>query len=322
MGCWDVFCLACGNPGHGMFFDSPGSFLDIISWYEKIKDSKSKDKQKINLKAELKTIYEYWVKNPDFIQTIKRYEKITKWMHKCTFLTVQNKVVSGCKEVGCNVEFVDKNNIRYLHGLKNNLLDANSGVFIHTDCWKYIKSKFNISLNYSCLSITKLGLKNKLIDSIKYYGEKYWAQDYNFTLAIIENPNLLLSPKNSLSKTRTQIQKVITGLKIKNLANRKSPINSATFYKSGTYKIGLDKHIWFIKNDKWVSLKDETNKINIIVGKNDNQLNKLVKKLVFVGESNSIAAFIIDMQQKKEVLHLNLLCGNEMVLQLKQLKAI
>jgi len=92
MGCWDVFCLLCGNPCHGMFPSSADTFLENIEWYEKIKDSK--DKRRQFWRAELKPLYDYWIKNPDFMKTIKEYIKITKWMDDCTFLTVQNKISS------------------------------------------------------------------------------------------------------------------------------------------------------------------------------------------------------------------------------------
>ncbi len=57
MGCWDIFCSLCGNPCPS------DTFLEYIHEYEKIKDSKKK--------VELKTLYNYYDKNPDFIKKIK-----------------------------------------------------------------------------------------------------------------------------------------------------------------------------------------------------------------------------------------------------------
>jgi len=300
MGCWDIFCSLCGNPCHGMFKGSSDTFLEYINEYEKIKDSKRK--------AELKTLYNYYVKNPNFIKKIKEYEKTTKWMNKCTFLTVQNKVIHNCKEISCNIYFGDKNKNYYRHIEKDGLLNENSGIFVHTDCWKYVKTKFNISLNYSYLPIIEPSvLKNKIFSFIKYFGEKYWDQYYNFYLALVENSNLLMSPKNTSSIARKQIQKVITGLKIRDDKTRKSPINSASFYKSNTYKIGQDKNIWFIKDGKWIPLKEETNKINIVLNKKN---NKLAKKLVFIGEPNNIPAFITNIQSSNKEIKLEILSTN------------
>ena len=326
MGCWDIFCSLCGNPCHGMFKESSDTFLEYIHEYEKIKDSKRK--------AELKILCNYYVKNPNFIKKIKEYEKTTKWMNKCTFLTVQNKVIHNCKEISCNIYFGaylakqdpqgkagaylakqdpqgkagDKNKNYYTHIEKDGLLNENSGIFVHTDCWKYVKTKFNISLNYSYLPIIEPSvLKNKIFSFIKYFCEKYWDQSYNFYLALLENSNLLLSPKNTSSIARKQIQKVITGLKIRDDKTRKSPINSASFYKSNTYKIGQDKNIWFIKGGKWIQLKEETNKINIVLNKKN---NKLAKKLVFIGETNNIPAFITNIQSSNKEIKLEILSTN------------
>jgi hypothetical protein len=42
------------------------------------------------------------------------------------------------------------------------------GVFIHTDCWKYIKNEYNIELTYSHLLIINKNLDKKVFKFINY----------------------------------------------------------------------------------------------------------------------------------------------------------
>ena len=109
MGCFDVYCLLCGNPCRGLLPGSTKIFLENINYYkEKYINSTSKKNQ--FYREKLKMLYDYYSKNPDFLNTIKEYEKLTAWMNDCTFLTVQNKIIPNCKEISCANYFVDKNN--------------------------------------------------------------------------------------------------------------------------------------------------------------------------------------------------------------------
>jgi hypothetical protein len=259
--CFDIFCFLCGNPCHGTI-SLKEIYLESIKYYEEKKDSKSKKRKFIY--DELKIIYDYHLKHPDFVKNIKNYDKITKWMNNITFLTLDNKIIHKCIIENCTIQFEDSKDNKYIHTDKQNLYN-NYGIFIHTDCWNYVKSEYKISLNFSYLPIIspifESYYKNKpLFNNIKYIPSKYWIQDYNFILAIIENPELLFSPKNTKSLTRKQIKKVISSMKIRLDKNRKSPISSASFYKEGTYKIGLDNNIWYIKNGKWNKIDKEVKK--------------------------------------------------------------
>jgi hypothetical protein len=311
MGCWDVFCFLCGNPCHGSH-DLTEIFLDSIKYYEEIKDSKNK-KNKF-MQKELKPIYDYHVKHPEFVKEIKSYEKLTNWMNNNTFLTMDNKIVHNCRETSCNIDFIDSKGNKYIHSDKE-YLDENYGVFVHTDCWNYVKSEYKISLNFSYLplvsSIYESFLYKSLFNNIKYIASKYWSQDYNFILAIMENKNLLLSPKNPKSITRKQIKKVISSMKIRLDENRKSPISSASFYKAGTYKMGLDNNIWYIKNGKWNQVKDEIKKIKIVVPFNDK--SKSLNILSYVGEKNTNPAFILNRKISKKNIELEILCTIDLV---------
>jgi hypothetical protein len=95
------------------------------------------------------------------------------------------------------------------------------------------------------------------------YGqiEKYWNQYFKFLLIIANyNEELCSSPLVNI-KVTSNIKKVWSKLKIRTDKSRKSPGVSASFYKPGHYKIGLDGNIWTIKSGKWVELADTETEI-------------------------------------------------------------
>ena len=310
MGCFDVYCLLCGNPCHGLLPGSTKIFLENINYYKEKYIIRTSKKNQF-YREKLKILYDYYSKNPDFLNTIKEYEKLTTWMNDCTFLTVQNKIIPNCKEISCANYFVDKNKNHYTHLDREKILDENSGIFVHTDCWKYVKTKLKITLNFSSFPFIEYYTPMNIV---KYFNEKYQSQDFDFFSAIIENSDSLLNPNNKSSTIKKQIDKVIIQLKLRGGGTRKSPINSATFYKANTYKIGQDNNIWVIKGGKWVPLKkDEVTKINIVVENNFKSLNKLVKKLVFIGQPNISPAFIINQENAKKNIKFEIISSNDLV---------
>ena len=67
--------------------------------------------------------------------------KDTKWMDKCSMLTLDDKIINNVKEISCNTQFVDKYNNFYEHLSFAYDNSSPCGVFIHTDCLKYINKK-------------------------------------------------------------------------------------------------------------------------------------------------------------------------------------
>lgn len=275
MGCWDVFCFLCGNTCHGILYDIKEHFLEEINYYENKKNNK----------------------NPKlFLDKLNNIKKNTMWLNKCTFLTANNKIIHGCKSVDCSISFKDKNNNLYEHGNLFSLYDM-YGVFVHTDCWKFVKNEYDIKLNYSNLPIVeRIMYSNKIFDFIDYGTiEKYWSQDFNFIDAIGEsNEELCNSPLKSKLVAKN-IKKIISQLKIKNDPKRKGPNVSATFYKNGIYKVGLNGNIWISKNNKWIEIKD-TIKYKII---DDNK--KILKKKIFFGDFNDKPIFILKKNFNKKI---------------------
>jgi len=150
MGCWDTLCLLCGNSCHP-------------------------------------------VKYNDYNLNEKEFEilkNITSWLNKCTILTANNEVIHNCKETSCNIDFTSPNNDRYISDMNYKFtypFDKNKGLFIHDDCWLYIKNKYKIELKISDLAIIKKK-SNRPLSNIKYNDiEKYWNQDFDFTSIVKDN---------------------------------------------------------------------------------------------------------------------------------------
>lgn len=183
-----------------------------------------------------------------YVNKIKELIRNTKWMNKCTFLTVDNRIIQNCKLDDCSINFTGPKNNGYTHNMfemfREGFYDSNIGFFVHTDCWKLVKKTYNINLTYSHLSVSSVKIKkpenwNKIFPKIKYgLIEKYWGQDFNFFKIIADNKQELCVKPNL--KT---IKSVISKLKIRDDNNRKSPVSSASLYPSSTYKIGNNKNI-------------------------------------------------------------------------------
>jgi len=183
MGCWDIFCILCGNPCHGVINDIKEQFLESIEYY---KSTKPKSKW---FKTYFKNIYEIYNQNPKlFLEEINNLKKNTKWLNKCTFLTANNKIIHNCYEVSCTTYQVD---------------EQMYGIFVHTDCWKFVKREYNLNLNYSYLPILKTNQTSyKIFNNINYgIIEKYWGQNFDFISLITDsNSYLCNTPLKILKK--------------------------------------------------------------------------------------------------------------------------
>ena len=300
MGCWDIFCFICGNRNYS--FDK--------NYIDEIENDVKLDK----IPSSYSTYYRNYIKKlksyPNIITDLKVLSKNTKWMDKCSILLINGQVVHGVKEKSCNVEFYKKNfhATHIQEGLNNDCsfeLNGNCGIFIHTDCWKFIKKNYNIGLKFSDLPKTiYVGNHNYNKNFNINYGdiEKYWAQDFDFAQLVVDKKMYLCSNPLLNDNNVKQIKKNIKELKIKNDVKRKGPSASATFYNDGDIKIGNNKHFWIIKNNRWIEINDPVIKIkiNINVKKlNKKQINYL-NKIPFIGQYNSNPIFILSYKEIKK----------------------
>ena len=314
MGCWDVFCFLCGNPPHKSFYDS-SQLADDVKQYE---SKNKKSKWFINY---FKPIYQAYLSNPKFMDEIKignktqSIGKLTKWMDSCTFLTVDNRVIHKCSEVSCNVSFVDSKRNVYTHDPEKVFRDyldhgLNYGVFVHTDCYKWIKSTYKFDLTFSHLPIVypnKPTYSSKVFGKVKYGSiEKYWGQDFDFVSAVVNSDgDLLASPLVSGSATAKRIGKIFSQLKIRLDSNRVGPLVSASFYPSGIYRVGSNGNIWTTSGGKWKEIKEPVVKSTYTIGKT--KLGKLTRDFVGIGEPGSVPVFVTGITIGKSNVELVLL---------------
>lgn len=288
MGCWDVFCFICGNPCHSMI----GTIENVTEYFNMdIKSSYSPF-----MKKEIKKIKEY----PNIVNNLKILDKEIQWMNRCTMLQTNDMIIHGVKEKDCNVIFCKKNNcIEHINIGTEFSPFTNTGIFIHTDCWKYIKTNYNIKLKFSHLP--PINLKNiKKIFDIKYGDiEKYWEQDFDFTSIVINEEQFLCSSPLKKDKNIAQINSNIRKLKLKNDPDRKAPQVSATFYKEGDIKIGNNMKFHIIKGKKWVEINEKIIKTKIILNINilTKKQEKYIVKIPNIGEHNTEPIFIISVKK-------------------------
>lgn len=275
MGCWDVFCFICGNPCHS-----------IAIGYKEFAEDK-------------------FGENADSLKPmVKNLKKSIQWMNKCSMLLINDKVVHGLSETECNIEFCKKDfcathinryNDKFNFYFKNKGL---SGIFIHTDCWKFVQKNYKIDLKFN--NLPKLydnnNKGNYKIFNFSYGPiEKYWNQFFRFDQIILDKKQYLCSSPLKNDKNIIQIKKNINALKLKNDHKRVGPSVSATFYSEGDIKLGKNKKFWIKKNNKWIEVNEKVERIKISVDlkkinkKQENYLNEIP----FVGMYNVNSIFII-----------------------------
>lgn len=266
MGCYDTFCFICGNTCHS--FDK--SFINNID---------------------------------------KKFIKETLWLSKCIFLTNTNKVIHNCREVGCNIVFKDKKQNEYYQDIHREIYieienKPNNGIFLHTDCWNFVKKNYKIELKYSDVPIIISPRKyDKINQKIKYDKiEKYWSQSFKFEeLFMDKNEYMCISPLKD-SKNALRIKKIISQFKFNQDVKRKGPSVSASFYPEKSIKYGINGLLWIKKNGKWNEIKDSKEKRKIIIDeyKLNNKQKDYLKKLVCFGEDTSIPLVIINIKKLKD----------------------
>ena len=194
MGCFDVYCLICNN--------STNSAIILQEYF---------DDTNIERMEEGKDSFD--------IDKIKDFVKKTLHLETCTFLTEDNEIIHNCYENSCCGSFKDEDNNNYgllLHKEYNtgDTADIEYGLFIHTDCWKYIKKKYNIELRYSYIKSKIINdLANNLYVKVEYGGliDKYCIGQYMDFEKLFEDKNLYLcySPLEFDEKNNERIDKII-----------------------------------------------------------------------------------------------------------------
>jgi hypothetical protein len=224
-------------------------------------------------------------------------------------------VIHGCIETACNVTF-EKGNNTYEHitklstGTFTDILGScnNMGVFVHDDCWKYVKNEYGIELKYSDFPIDRTKIKSyEKILNIDYGKiEAYWSQDFMFDLAYKKGQIYLCESPLKNTESAKAIKKILSILKIKDKGSRQSPRTSATFYKNGTIKIGIDGNFWKISKGKWIKIQGEVKLSKVTVDVGDKRAMKKLNSLTQVGDicNGTVAVKSFEYDHKKKKIYL------------------
>lgn len=271
MGCFDIFCFICGNP--------------------------------------------YWAGILKDIKSSKKYNIISSWMNKCTILTTYNKIVHGCEETTCNGSFVDKYkngyDTHYFEDKYDYLNEFEKSIYLHTDCWKFIKQQYGIELQFKDVPFKFFNFKNRknidkpiLID----YGkiESYWGQDMNFKQMIEDgNDYQIYSPLVNNSKNINRIKKICSQMKFK--IGRAGPSVSATFYDNKSIKYGNNNKFWIKTKGKWQQLDIDVHEVCASIKRNDTTMINKINKIPCIGEWNTSSLFIKQYGIKGKTLNITLI---------------
>jgi len=259
---WDTYCCICGNSCKGGDSDYLKELFDFP-----IKNKLSLTEVEQN-------------------KIIKDIAKKIKWFNKGMTLFTNNK----------NKKLNDSNCEQHLP-FKDNY---ESGIFIHCDCWKFVKITYGIDLHYSNLPVNYKDISKQIPPLMNInYGEikKYWKQDMDFYKIVLDKNTYMLDSPLVSSNTNNinRIKNIIGQLKLKKEL-RPSPPISATFYKNNTIKIGNNNNFWIIKNNKWNEIKENVIKKKYIF----DYKNKLIYKILDlpqIAEYNNIPLFIYNIKE-------------------------
>lgn len=297
MGEKDTYCFICGNT---CFSLEEMIITDFKNTLEN-KDAKYKLEGKYYHNI-LKRIED----KITFINDLKILYKNVKWMNNATMLLTDNTVIHGLRETSGSGIFhkhkesytqIDIGNDDYLYGCKQ-------GLFIHTDCWKFIKKNYNIELKFSNLPPLLPPLKtvrSKYFDINYGRIEKYWEQIFPFVHVLLAKDTDLCSSPLKEDTNIIQIKKNIRHLHIKKQLTRQGPPNSATLYKTGDIKIGNNKYFWIIKGGKWIEIKEIPQKLKVVIKNISLKQKKWLTQIPFVGQSNTNPIFIRSISFNKNI---------------------
>lgn len=262
MGCWDIYCPICGCPPRAS---------GILNNYDEMVKRVGKELTKMDCRL-----------------LVQR----TKWLNKCYFMTVGNKLIKGVQEVGCNVQFGKKGRL-YTSVPCEFADDAVNGYFIHADCYQFVMKVYGIELRLGdfYVNLRKGCDRTNLNRMINWKGIKKYQGQYMDMIGMYQSGDawMLESPlKNRQNANR--IKHVFLQWKIR--SGRSGPFVSASFYPNGTYKMGSDGYIWVVRGSRWVKVNKKPMKETVPYQ------SSLLKKIPAISFSSKEPCFITCFDKK------------------------
>jgi hypothetical protein len=227
MGCFDIFCILCGNPYRQAFEEEEEDEFKAIN-YKKVRED-------------------------------------TKWMNDCTMLLASGEVVKNVSEDSCNGDFIDNNKKTYFAIYDGSIRDKfwlkhgiDRGLFIHTDCYEYLSNKIGKELRFDMFNISINKNNGSILQQLYNieYGdiENYWDQNFNFVEITLDKKYYYLSsPLDNNKKNIIRLNKIISQFNIKK-TKRIGPEISASISELNIYRIGNDNNIWQNIKHKWTKI--------------------------------------------------------------------
>lgn len=239
---------------------------------------------------------------------LTKYKKSFEWMNNCTLLLVDDTVQHNLVEYAGTTEFKKKSfKGEHMYMFEEDY-NKNYGIFIHDDCYEFVKQTYNINLKFSYLP--KFNNVEDNIYDFKYgeldkyrYNKKQIRQLFNFEQLILDNKLYLSSSPLLNDKNVKQIKKNLSTLKFKNDPKRVGPSVSATFYDNNDIKIGSDNKFWQKKNKRWALINEKPITLLINLKKNTTLKQKeYLESLRFIGQYDIKPIFI--KLKKKNILEI------------------
>jgi len=228
-------------------------------------------------------------------ELIENIRSLIKWQDNVILLLADDYVSGVMNEINCNSTFqLVKNSKEQINLDFRNNKYFRKGIFVHKDCYDFVKSKLGIELKYSDFPDTIKKSREMFTFDVDYGKiSNYTKGQYFDYKSLIKDKNIFLitSPLEKSSngtKKQRHIVSVLNKLKIRK--GRKSPLCSATWYKNGTIKIGNNGHLWGVSKRKWIEITDYyhfqgTNKFK--PSKTTDMLIEKLLKLPQKGESSN-----------------------------------
>lgn len=236
---------------------------------------------------------------PHNLYVSDEFKKISEWLNHCTLLTLDNKVYHNYEEHACNISFrpfngdLKSNEIEYnVENIKRFELESKNGLFLHDDCFKYIKLRTSFEIKYNNVSHIKVSSKNYDLYGIKHLVGQFFEFGEKDTY-------MITSPLSS-KKNANRINKVLSKYKLtkselsKNNDRVSVPV-SASLIEKNIIMVGNDNNL-YINKDKWIKIPDTS--IKTITSKIP---EKNYKNFYYRGEAtkNTSDIFILDNNSTK-----------------------
>lgn len=167
MGCWDIFCCVCGNTYH-----TPNVLFN------------EDDNESFGITED----------------DCNAMDNVSTHLNKCSVILKNGDVIHGCyNNNGNDFSKGDDSYECIFDGFKQFGDDDKVGVFVHTDCYNFVKKDYGVELKFSHFPIIDNNMPNVNYGKIA----DYWQQDMDyFQMLKDNNMYMTANPMTDTDKTK------------------------------------------------------------------------------------------------------------------------